>query len=137
MPTEALAIEARAAFVTGDHQAALQALQRTFIAYRTDPWPTTELMLRTLKIAPALVRRDETMAGPILDLLSEPFVTDSLRLYRQRHAVEVSILHQDRERCVQALAPFEPHALWERGFLELRLQCYERAKHPHARGRTR
>lgn len=132
MPTEAMAIEARAAYYAGDQRAAFAALVAALTAYRADPWPAPELMLRVLEIAPELARRDRQKIEPLLQLLGEPFVTDSLRVHRQLYAVEIAALHPDVSHCVQALAPFEPHTPWERSFLELRASCYERAKSPLA-----
>lgn len=132
LPTEALAIEARAAFFAGDSPRAHRLSTDALTAYRTDPWPTPELMVRTLDVVLALAKRHPELVEPILVLLSEPFVTDSLRLWRERTRVEIAALHPDPGRCVAALSAFEPHAWWERDFLELRETCYARARHPLA-----
>jgi hypothetical protein len=84
-------------------------------------------MLRTLAVAPRLAKRAPATVLPLVELLSVPFVTNSLRVYRERYAVEIAALHDDPSLCVRALQAFEPNAPWEREFLHTRWDCYRRA----------
>ncbi len=130
LPTEALAIRARGAFFADRPERALTLVVEALTAYRSDPWPTPELFVRTLDVAQALASRHPPALEPLLGVLAEPFVADALRLHRQRALAEIAALHDDPGRCTLALAPFERHPPWDEPFLSLRARCYARASHP-------
>ena len=132
MPTEADAIDARHAWALEDHDATMAALTRALTAFRSDPWPCGELMMRTLRLAPALAMHNDKFVAPVIALLSQPFATNALRYWRERYRFEVSMRSDDPSQCVQALVPFEPHTPWDRHFLGLRAECYSRAVHARA-----
>ncbi len=136
MPTEALAVEARLAHALGDGDATLRALTAALTAYRSDPWPSNELMLRVLDIAPKLAAAHPEHVAAIVALLEQPFVVNALRWFRERHLVTVALMHDDPAVCVAALARFEPDVPWEIDILSDRVRCYERAGHPSL-GRAR
>lgn len=128
-PVEAAMVEARLAFVLGDAAAASHAFTRALSGYRTDPWPCMQLMSRGLELIPTLVQHQPELRERFVSLLSEPFAAHVQRGLRLGVRFELSLGLEDPARCVESLAPMEPHVVWTRAFLEKRAACYRRARH--------
>lgn len=131
-PIEAALIEARLAFVEGDAVAAAHAFERALIGYRSDPWPCMQLMSRGFGLIPSLVEHLPALRPRFVALLGEPFAAHVQRGLRLGMRFELSLALEDPARCVESLAPLEPHGVWTQAFLKKRAACYGRAGHPLA-----
>jgi len=93
------------------------------------PWPNRELIKRTLKRAEAIANSDrsKTVAGFLFEAVRTPFSVFNNE--SDRLATELAIgvyLDGDHpgENTRAAIAPYEPHVLWQRQFLQVRRNCY-------------
>jgi hypothetical protein len=107
---------------------AADALVRTFEQYRDDPWPMERVMRRTLTIAGDVAAHDAVAARRLYRVLTQPFAASVLDDLRRLTAVDIAVLRAP-ELCADALALLEPHVLWNRDFLNARLQCYRVTHH--------
>jgi hypothetical protein len=90
------------------------------------------LLERGLKLAARVGRTDHAAAAELLEATSQPFAAGLLDTTRLRLRVDLARA-VGGDVCVSALAPFEPHVLWDDSFLGFRAQCYARTRHPLAR----
>jgi spermidine synthase len=129
-PVEASAIRARLRWAQGRREDCRQALVEAVVAYRTDPWASNELMNRTLPLALALAQGNKALGPQMVELLTPRLNVDSLTYQTRSLRLELGLLGADPAACVQAIADEGPWVPWERGFLQQRVDCYKRAKHP-------
>lgn len=116
----------------GQEAAAARLLADSLTAYRAEPWVFRPLVERSLVLAVELARLDRDGAARLYDALSKPFAARSLEQARLRARVEVANLYDRTGRCVEALAPLEPHPPWDERFLEHRAACYAATGNPRA-----
>jgi predicted membrane-bound spermidine synthase len=131
-PIEADLILARWHAAAGRPAEAGERLLAAMEAYRQTPWVYRKLVLRTLPLAIQLSRQDRTLGLRLYDALSRPFSTRMFEQQRLLTRIGVVQALDDRSRCIEALAPFEPHVPWEEPLLTFRYQCYRDRKHPLA-----
>jgi hypothetical protein len=129
-PVEASAIRARLLWATRDNEGCWQAVKQTISANRSDPWANNHLVSGVLPLALELARQRPELRAEVYALLSEPFSMHSVDYLRQEMLLDVALLDDRAERCLDALARFGPHVPWERHFLERRLRCYAAHNHP-------
>jgi spermidine synthase len=131
-PSEADAVLARLRFRQGKVGEAVAALEASFTRYRSDPWPSFHVMSRALDFAVEVGAADRDAASRLLDALREPFAAWLLDERRNQARVKLTRLHDLRSRCVESLAPFEPHVPWNDDFLFFRAVCYAAQNDPRA-----
>jgi predicted membrane-bound spermidine synthase len=131
-PIEADVIEAKLRLGERRYALATEALERAFVAYRSDPWPGQTIMGRALDLAIRLGQwdPDKQTASRLFTALDDDF---TVALYRQKRYFTRYVLSTmfDPE-CVQprslaAVRAFEPNLYWERDYLERRANCYAKA----------
>ena len=133
-PTEAEALLANLRWRQHRPLESAVALQTAFTRYRTDPWPHTDLMRRTIELAVNVARGDQqgNVARVLFDSLSAPFCLHLNQDLRLRALVMISS-HLDSVTgsmlLPDAVAKFEPHVPWEEPFLFVRFNAYDRAGH--------
>ena len=136
-PWEADAIRAELLWRQRRPEEAAETLEKLFHALEDDPWPSRELIKRSLARADALANSDRsrTAANFFYNALRKPFSVFNNE--DDRLATELTIgvyLDGDRpgENTRAAIAAYEPHPLWQREFLQLRKDCYSNLQDPHA-----
>jgi spermidine synthase len=129
-PLDADALRARLFYRLGRREDAFRALERAITGHRRNPWADTRIMGRTLPLALDLARAEPARIPALDALLREPLSMrhhDAARLQLRLH---VAMLQKGSALCVDALAAYGQHPLWQRDFLVQRLVCYERQHHP-------
>jgi spermidine synthase len=126
-PGEADAVTALLRARQGRLAEAAPLLVRALTRYRDDPWPLSGVMESALSIAPDLAA-DPAYAESILDALSRPYSAYQLEEVR-RMAYVAAAWRSGRcsSRTLGALSVMEPHALWVKPILQMRVLCYENA----------
>ncbi len=123
-PVEADLALGRLLLRKGDTEGAWNALERAYVAYRTDPWPQPFLVFESLRLIDPLVSQNPKLAPRIWTALKEPFV---LRMYDETRMTEAASLASrlpPGEPCVTAFLAFEPNPIWSEDFLVSRATCY-------------
>src|SRR5262245_601408 len=123
VPIEADAIRARLYFSQEKYGDSMNALERAFLAYRTDPWPNARLMARIYPLVNELASRDKAFADRAKVLLEQDLAVSALRYLRLELRLDLALMLRDQALCGQALAEFEPHNPWTEHFLKRRLRC--------------
>jgi spermidine synthase len=138
-PIEADVVDARLAFRQGRADAAVQALQRAFMAYRRDPWPWPQMMVRALILAQEIAGRtgDARLGAALYDALDEPFAVAMWDDFRRHAMVSVARGIGDQARLARAVARFEPHVPWDLDFLTVRAESYRATGEPRAEAAER
>ena len=131
IPAEGAAVMARLRLRQGRHAEAAAELERAFLAYRADPWPSLLLMSGALGLAGDLARVHPPAAPALFAALAEPFpvyAVESDRLEARLRVAEAL----PPDACREALAPLERPVAWTLQFLIYRHTCYDRAGDPRA-----
>jgi predicted membrane-bound spermidine synthase len=108
---------------------AVAALERGFVAARTDPWVTPPTMLTSLQFANQLGERDPVLASRLFEALSEPFAVSNFQTARVESYIGLARNISDPARCVRALDVTRPWP-FERLYFETQVICYKRANDP-------
>ncbi|MDP9036565.1 MAG: fused MFS/spermidine synthase [Myxococcota bacterium] len=131
-PVEADATQARLSFRQGRTEEGMQALERAYAGYRTDPWPLPMIIARTLALSTEVVARFPGLAGRLTAALREPFVLSLAEEGRRELLAFAASRQPPGPPCVGAYQRFEPNPVWTEDFLASRLACYEATSHPWA-----
>jgi hypothetical protein len=107
---------------------AARHLTAAFVSLRTQPWAPRQLVVRLVPLAIRVAGDDRSLALPLFQALSQPFVVALAEQERLSVRLELAKLTGDPVLCVDALAPFEPHVPWANDFLRYRYACYRKAK---------
>ena len=141
-PRDAAAI--RAEFLWRDRrpQEATETLENFLRGLHEDPWPSRELIGRSMARAEAIARSDRSkiVAGLLYDVLATPFSVFTNESERLGARLDIGIyLDDDRpgEHALAVLQAFEPHIVWQRNFLNTRKECYLAQNSPLAKQATR
>src|SRR6266404_617997 len=134
--TEASMLLASVRFHQGRFVEAAQTLEGAFISFRTDPWVMFTIGRSGFVVARDLASQDKSgsLAPALYRALEKPFSVYALEADRRRAAVLMAFF-VDRglgEETRKAVAAFEPDALWDRQFLEIRRNCYRALQDPRA-----
>ncbi|MRG91473.1 fused MFS/spermidine synthase [Polyangium spumosum] len=131
-PIEADAIRARYEYTKGRRAEAVSLLERAFLAYRKDPWPSTVIMSRALELARELGQSAPSDARRLFQALDMPFSVLVLESTRRGVRIDLSEVLPEENACVAAFAALEPHPPWDERVLGLRRDCYAKFQHPLA-----
>jgi MFS family permease len=130
-PIEADIMYARLLLTEGRSEEAARVLERAYIGYRADPWPSPLVVYRSIGLATEIAGTGPEQALRVYSGLSEPFALYGINDLRLSAMVWISRGLQP-ELCARAVSQYEPHVPWERGFLEQRATCYAHVGHPWA-----
>jgi len=86
------------------------------------------VMYRALLQANEMARTFPVMAPVLFELVSEPFCVSILERNGKAEMLEISN-DLPIEKAVEALQEFEPHVLWNEGFLRARFEVYKETNH--------
>lgn len=128
---ESEAILARVRFRQQKFDEAADHIVRSYEAYRTDPWPTENLMGRNFDIATALARRSPQTAERIFAAIDTPFAAGQWEDARKYYRVFVSeAIRPCGPAMLRALGGLEPWPPWRENVLKPRVDCYSHANLP-------
>jgi spermidine synthase len=100
----------------------------SFVAYRTDPWPTQDLMGRNFDVATALARRSPDLAVQMFAAIDKPFAAGQWEDARKYYRVFVAEVERPcGPAMLRALGELEPWPPWRENVLRPRVECYSRA----------
>jgi spermidine synthase len=126
-PIDADAIEARLELRKGHTAAAAALLERVFLACRRDPWPTHDLIGRSLDLATSLAKQ-RPFTATMFAALETPFAAgqwnDARRTYRALIALDMEGCGPRAIAAIRALEPWPP---WNEAMLKMRVNCYASA----------
>ncbi|HKS26051.1 MAG TPA: fused MFS/spermidine synthase [Thermoanaerobaculia bacterium] len=122
-PIDADAIEARLAFRKGNHALSAALCEKVFTASRSNPWPTVDLVGRTLDVANVLGQQ-HAFSAPLVRALEKPFAAGQWNDTRRGYRAQIAI---DMEGCgphaIAALRALEPWPPWDETMLKARADC--------------
>ncbi|UQA55391.1 fused MFS/spermidine synthase [Polyangium aurulentum] len=131
-PIEADVFRARHAFAKDRREEAVALLERAFIAYQRDPWPSQLVMARALNLARDIGQSAPKDAERLFRATAAPFSVKVLEAARRTLRVDLARVLPEQNACVAAFTALEPHAPWDEALLKERAECYARWKHPRA-----
>jgi spermidine synthase len=131
-PPEAEALLAQWHHRAGEVDTAAAHLLAAFYAYRMFPWAHPMVMNHALSLAWTIATQRPQWAGELFTALAEPFAVRVLDEARIHTYADIGLMTDFDGKCIAALAPFEPHTIWDRRFLEERVRCYDTHHHPLA-----
>jgi hypothetical protein len=128
-PRDAEAIRAEYLWRDRRPQEATETLASFFRGLREDPWPSRELISRSMARAEAIAKSDRSKiaSGLLYDALTTPFCVFASESERLATRLNIGIyLDDDRpgEHALAVLQAFEPYVVWQRNFLNTRKECY-------------
>jgi spermidine synthase len=136
-PTDADAVLARLRVRQGKMDEAAVRLERVFIGSRTDPWPSVDVVSRSLELAMTL-SKTHAYAARMFHALDKPFAAGQWEDMRKFDRVMIA---NEMEGCglhtIAALRALEPWPPWRRDLLTLRVDCYTSAMMPRLHDRAR
>src|SRR5262249_20264451 len=137
LPSDAEAIRAEFLWRTQRFEEAVDDMAKFFRALHDDPWPSHELITRSLSRAEALATSDRSkiVAGFFSNALRDPFSilnNDGERLAARLTIARYQDGNSPGENTLDATKAFEPHVMWQRQFLEIRKDCYNALHDPRA-----
>jgi hypothetical protein len=135
-PADAGMLLACVRFRQGRFVEATQALEKAYDALRAEPWVMASIFKGSLVAANYIVSQDQTgsCALQVYRALEAPFSVYAWESERRR-ALLLKAIFVDRgvgEYTHKILTRFEPDALWDRQFLEIRKNCYRAVQDPLA-----
>jgi spermidine synthase len=129
-PIEADLLRGRMLWRQGKSAEAAAAMQRAFVAYRTNPWPLPIVMRRSLMFAIEIAsdQRFAQASAPIIDGLSQPFAVEMFEELRK--SALITLIQQAAggactARETELLHSYEPNIPWQHAYLQRRARCYE------------
>ncbi|MBI1817136.1 MAG: fused MFS/spermidine synthase [Deltaproteobacteria bacterium] len=131
-PPEAEALLAQWHHRAGEVDSAAAHLLAAFSAYREFPWAHPIVLNHALALAWTIATQRPQWAGELFTALAEPFAVRVLDEARMHAYADIGLMTDFDGKCIAALAPFEPHTIWDRRFLEERARCYDTHHHPLA-----
>lgn len=141
-PRDAAAIRAELLWRGRRPQEATETLESFLRGLHEDPWPSRELIARSMARAEAIARSDHSKiaAGLLYDVLGTPFSVFTNESERLATRLDIGIyLDDDRpgEHALAVLQAFEPYVVWQRNFLNTRKECYLAQHSPLAKQANR
>jgi hypothetical protein len=134
-PLAADACTAKFLFHSGHSEEAIKLVTRLLHDLRTDPWLSSEMTERFLRLAEEIAKgsSDRDALRAIYEGLREPFSarnSDSTRLAVLLHVGMKLDNNGPGEFTLGAIEPVEPHVPWQENFLKLRAACYKAHNDP-------
>jgi spermidine synthase len=127
-PAECEAILGRVRERQKKYDEAATHIVNSYVAYRTDAWPTRDLMGRNFDVATALARRSPAVAQQIYGAIDKQFVAGQWEDARKYYRVFVGqAIRPCGPAMLRALGALEPWPPWRENLLRPRLECYSRA----------
>ena len=122
LPLDVEAIRAEFFWRTRQPQEAVNSLEKFFNALQTEPWPTRELIRRSLTRAEVIANSDRSKIAASLfyNALRRPLCVFNNEADRLGTVLALGIYldgDEPRQYSLAAIEAFEPHVLWERKFL--------------------
>lgn len=124
LPGEADAVLARLLLRKGQIPEAAKALEASFRAYQSDPWPAYKVMRRALFLAIEMSRIAPELAPRFLEILKTPFSVGMMRQQRESTLIALSEQLGFGPHCVDIAKSLEPDVPWQQPVLVWRLNCY-------------
>jgi predicted membrane-bound spermidine synthase len=131
-PAEAEALAARERYEAGDKAAATRHLITAFELYRHDPWAHRPVFERAMQLASRIASEEPAQRDALFEALTAPFAVRALDMLRLSTRAWIGLQDGAGHLCGAALAPLEPHVLWDRDLLQMRADCYGRMGSPLA-----
>ncbi len=131
-PADAQLVRARWSAQRGDWPAAAHEFEHAIQTLETDPWAFEPTLLRALRLARPIAKRDPEVGRRIFDRLQRPLPAYLLDDLRRRILVDLARELDFAGLCVEAFGASEPSTPWTEAFLRLRLTCYREAGHRRA-----
>jgi spermidine synthase len=112
-----------------------QYLNKAFLAWRKDPWPPRNLVVRTLDLADKVAEAagQVSIARDLFAALQEPFSVEFARERRINSLLTIARfteLQPANERVRQILDQYGDMLPWQKSFLEMRVGVYKELKDP-------
>jgi spermidine synthase len=137
-PVEAECVLARLLYQQRKDREAAEALERAFVAYRSDPWPDPDILHAALDLAVEVSSSDASGAAgrALFETLETPFslyLCNDKRLESRYRIARAAERGSYGEMTLEAVRMFEPNPLWTEEFLETRLGVYSALDDAHLR----
>jgi spermidine synthase len=118
-------------------ESTVQAMERAFTAWHSEPWSENHMVQRTLDLASSVMieTQDTAIAERIYAAVREPFATYALEASRLTLAVAAASasVHDSVANVRGIMEKLEPNPIWTKSLLELRAKTYRVTKHPRLR----
>jgi spermidine synthase/predicted MFS family arabinose efflux permease len=142
LPRDAEAVRAEYLWRDRRPQEATESLEKFLRALHEDPWPSSELIQRSMARAEAIARSDRSKiaARLLYDALATPFCVFINESNRLDVLLGIGIYLDDDhpgEHALAVLEAFEPYVLWQRKFLQVRKDSYLAQHSPRVGQATR
>jgi spermidine synthase len=131
-PLQGEVVRARLLARQGRHDEAMAALERAYVAYRSDPWPAPRIMRGSLQVAEDLAHKRPDLAPRVFAALDAPFSVYVLDVERLGSLLRVAQVLPLATHCTRSLEPLEPYVPWIAEVLLYRRSCYDATGHPLA-----
>ena len=129
---ERLFLRSWAAQRRGDIDGAGVAMIEAIHGLREDPWVNIPLVERGLQRAKTLADQDPELGARLFAALEHPFAARIFEEARLAARLNLAARLDFSRFCVGAFEGYEPYPLWNRRFLEKRLECYRGSGHAAA-----
>ncbi|MCC8167623.1 MAG: fused MFS/spermidine synthase [Planctomycetes bacterium] len=131
-PASAAFVRARLAVFSRDWETATTELERGYAILRERPWELKVALDQSFKIAQLVAQQDVRYGERLLRALGDRFKLSLANLTRKQTLFNIAVnLSPDHLETV-IVREFEPNPLWNRIFLEKRLDGYEQTGNPLA-----
>lgn len=128
-PIMSEAVLARYYWRTGRTEQAFETLEGVLVNLRENPWSQVEAIRHLFVLIVEMAATDKELAEKLYRLLSEPFSVYMLNLERLYTMLAIA-KKIDVQYLADTIVRFEPYPVWERSFLEDRLNSYEQTGNP-------
>lgn len=115
---------------SGRDAEAARRFAAAFRAARSQPWTHPAMLERGLLLATRLALQEPALAPALYQALEQPFAVRLSENIRLRVRLDIVRSLGRHDLCAEALAPFEPHPIWDEQILAWRAACYDEPGHP-------
>ncbi|MCD7897988.1 MAG: fused MFS/spermidine synthase, partial [Planctomycetaceae bacterium] len=131
-PASAAFVRARLAVFHRDWETVTAELERGYASLRALPWEVRLTVENSLKIALLAAQQDARYGERLLKALGDRFNLSLANLSRKQTLFNIALNLTPEHLESVIVREFEPNPLWNRVFLEKRLECYEKTGNPLA-----
>ncbi|EPX60794.1 hypothetical protein D187_001443 [Cystobacter fuscus DSM 2262] len=129
LPFDARSLRAQWLVSKDRHAEATQSLESAFAMLHQVPWGSNKLLEQAMALSETIARKDAALGERLWNALARPFSNNRGEDGRKWTRLVLASVLGFSQRCVEALAPYEPHIPWTRSFLEKRASCYVETHH--------